>query len=125
MINWLKTAWINLSRLFQRKEEPFKVSHIEELPEKPQRGILYALGEGTPWALALLCPCGCGALIQLSLLRDERPSWSMHLDRKGRATITPSVWRTAGCRAHFLVREGHVVWCNSASAVRPGRNRRK
>src|SRR5713101_7015005 len=60
MIQWLEDVWKDFSRLFQRKEKPFKVSHREELPDKPQRGTLYAIGEGTPWALAFLCPCGCG-----------------------------------------------------------------
>jgi Family of unknown function (DUF6527) len=113
MIKWLANAWRNLSHLLRRRDKPFKLFHLEELPEKPQQGTIYAIGEGTPWALALLCPCRCGALIQLSLLKDERPSWKMRLDRKGRPTLTPSVWRTAGCRSHFLVREGRVIWCGS------------
>ena len=111
MIKWLSTVWRNLSRLFRRRDKPFNVFHLEELPEDPKQGTIYAIGEGTPWALALLCLCGCKALIQLSLLKDERPSWKMRLDRKGRPTLTPSVWRTVGCRSHFFVREGHTIWC--------------
>jgi hypothetical protein len=66
----------------RRRDKPFKLLHLEELPEKPQQGTIYAIGEGTPWAPALLCPCGCGALIQLSLLKDERPSWKAPRPKK-------------------------------------------
>jgi hypothetical protein len=115
MIKWLENVWKDFSSFFQRKDKPFKVSHREELPDKPKRGTLYAIGEGTPWALAFLCPCRCGALIQLSLLREDRPSWKMHLDRKNRPTLTPSVWRTAGCRSHFILLEGRIIWCKRSA----------
>jgi hypothetical protein len=84
---------------------------VDELPEilAPQR--LYLIGNGRPWSAAMLCPCGCGEAIQLSLLRDDSPSWTFNPDRDGLPGLAPSVWRTKGCRSHFFLRHGLIEWC--------------
>src|SRR5689334_664379 len=84
---------------------------VEELPETPKGRSLYLIGNHNPWSVAFLCPCGCGELIQLSLLTCDSPSWSVTFDRDGFATLSPSVWRTKGCRSHFFLRQGTVVLC--------------
>src|SRR5690242_9261403 len=70
---------------------------VEELPEALQKGRLYLIGSGAPWSAAMICPCGCGETIHLSLLHDDSPSWTLNSDRKGFPTLSPSVWRTKGC----------------------------
>lgn len=84
---------------------------VDELPDALQKRCLYLIGGTTPWAAAMLCPCGCGAVIQLSLLNNESPSWTVTFDRAGLPTLSPSVWRTQGCRSHFFLRCGSIVWC--------------
>jgi hypothetical protein len=69
---------------------------------------------GSLWCAAMLCPCGCGGGIHLSLVRGDKPSWRLDVDNSGRPTLYPSIWRTAGCRSHFLLRRGRVVWCRWA-----------
>ena len=27
-------------------------------------------------------------------------------------TLFPSVWREGGCRSHFIVWRGHILWCD-------------
>jgi hypothetical protein len=85
----------------------------DELPDSLAKHRLYLIGNGVPWAGALLCPCGCGEVIQLSLLPDDSPSWTVSFDRDGFPTLSPSVWRTKGCRSHFFLRHGRIAWCRS------------
>jgi hypothetical protein len=45
------------------------------------------------------------------MLENVTPRWDIALDKKGRVSLHPSVWRRIGCRSHFLVRAGRIVWC--------------
>ncbi|MFZ5526660.1 MAG: DUF6527 family protein [Pseudomonadota bacterium] len=56
------------------------------------------------------CPCGCGQPVELPLIREARPRWSLQVDQDGHPTLAPSIWRREGCRAHYFVRRGKVVW---------------
>ena len=92
----------------------FAIDLVEDLPDElaPQR--LYLIGEQPhPWSAALLCPCGCGTTIQLSLIKEDRPSWRARRHFSGSVTLRPSVWRTRGCRSHFFLRRGRIVWSRS------------
>jgi hypothetical protein len=48
--------------------------------------------------------------VQLSLLEDSRPRWRVEEHDDGTASIYPSVWRRRGCRSHFFVQRGMVIW---------------
>jgi len=98
-------------RLFRRKR--FRRVMVDELPESLKFRRVYVVGNGVPWSAAMLCPCGCGDVIQLSLLADDSPRWKVSYDRKGLLTLSPSVWRTAGCQSHFFLHGGTIVWCKS------------
>lgn len=104
---WLKQPWAWISG---RRTRTYRPVFVIELPEAPARGILYCIGGGALWSAAFKCPCGCDALIQLSLLAEERPHWSLDLTGNS-ATVHPSVWRRSGCCSHFHIRGGSVVWC--------------
>ena len=88
---------------------------VEDLPDLLQPRRLYLVGDGPrPWSAAMLCPCGCGAAIQLSLVPDDSPSWRATRHFSGAVSLHPSVWRTRTCRSHFNFRRGRVVWSRSA-----------
>jgi hypothetical protein len=93
------------------REKSFRVKQIADVPDNPRAFEVYAIGDPHIWQAALLCPCGCGHLIQLSLLKSDSPRWRLRVDRDGNATISPSIWRTLGCQAHFFVRGGRIIWC--------------
>lgn len=80
----------------------FRVVMAEELPDRLKKNTLFVIGAGTPWLAVLQCPCGCGDVIQLSLLEFESPRWSLRHERDGTPTLTPSVWRGKGCKSHFF-----------------------
>lgn len=86
---------------------------VDELPDVLRNRRLYLIGHASPWSAALLCPCGCGEVINLSLLADDSPSWKISAGRDGLPSLSPSVWRTQGCRSHFFLQEGKVLWCDS------------
>lgn len=103
--------WI--SRLFARNL--WLVENCDDLPEKPRPRRVYLVGERrSPWSAAFICPCGCGELVQLSLIRDDDPSWIASGGDGGRASLHPSIWRIRGCRSHFFIKQGKVVWAKEA-----------
>ncbi|MDV4160576.1 DUF6527 family protein [Rhizobium leguminosarum] len=81
-------------------------------PILPVRDLVLARDDGDDWSVGLRCPCGCGDTIELMVLEDARPRWDVAVDQVGRPTLHPSVWRKAGCRSHFWVRHGRILWCN-------------
>lgn len=95
-----------------RSRKPYRVVGVEGAsPANPAPRTLYILTEdGDPWFAAMLCPCGCGTVIELNLLPDERPCWRYKIDSAGRPSLEPSVWRKIGCQSHFFLRRGQIVW---------------
>lgn len=64
------------------------------------------------WAIAFLCPCGCKDRLELALIPEVKPNWTLKMDAENHPTLHPSVWRKTGCKAHFWVKEGKIVWCD-------------
>lgn len=92
----------------------FRTTYVEELPDAVAGGQLYVVGDdGFAWCAALLCPCGCGETLQMSLLSEGRPRWKFEEHNDGTPTLHPSVWRQVGCRSHFVLRKGVVIWCRA------------
>jgi hypothetical protein len=90
---------------------PLTVVYTPEPPEAATPDVVYLIGkDGERWSLALLCPCGCGDLVQASLHRDGRPRWFVRVHVAGTVSVTPSIWRTVGCRSHFSVVRGDIIW---------------
>jgi len=56
------------------------------------------------------CPCGCGEPITL-MAESDGPTWRTWLSDEERPSLSPSVWRMAGCFSHFWVDDGRVYWC--------------
>jgi|CXWL01.1.fsa_nt_gi hypothetical protein len=89
----------------------FHVVEDEDLPDMALPGKLHLIGEdGRYWIAAMRCPCGCGELLEMNLLLDSEPVWTLGIDATV-PTLHPSVWRKNGCRAHYLLRSGRVIWC--------------
>lgn len=89
-----------------------KTVYVADTPERLASETIYIVGENNHyWCAAMLCPCGCGDGVFLSLVEEDYPSWKCKVDRTQRVTLVPSVWRTAGCRSHYFVRQGRVIWC--------------
>jgi hypothetical protein len=109
-------AWIGtwVASFFKQAPKPLRTVHLEELPERLDAGAVYVLGEGEhKWFVALVCPCGCGATVQMSLLPDAQPRWRLIEHTDETISLEPSVWRRVGCRSHFFIRRGLIQWCGA------------
>jgi hypothetical protein len=103
---WLRRLWL------WGRRRGYRVIRIEELPERVRADVVYVVGEGDHvWSAAMVCPCGCHDVIHLNLLREVRPRWTFDEHGDGSVSLHPSVWRQKGCRSHFFVRAGAIVWC--------------
>lgn len=105
---WMRRHFVRL----ELKQAPFKYQPVDDLPDSLDPAKVYVAGEGeNAWAAAMICPCGCGDKIELNLLKAVRPCWSAQTHQDGSVTLTPSVWRQKGCRSHFILSRGLILWC--------------
>ena len=96
----------------------YKFINIEEFPEIVNDKIIYIIGNpNQPWLLAFNCPCGCHNIIQLNLLKDADPCWKYKVTKKNKINISPSVWRTTGCKSHFFIYKSKIDWVKSRRLV--------
>lgn len=117
-MNWLTRIWHWVRSLFKRGEPPFHVEKLDEDPKSLRPCMLYLVGDGPiPWKAMLLCPCGCGEVIELNLAPPGPPLWRATANSDRTLSLHPSVWRTSGCRSHFWLRSGHIVWCHAGDKV--------
>lgn len=106
-MNWL---WRKLRQWIGLREFVVPVE-VEDLPDSLEPNKLYLIGSPMqPWSAALICPCGCRAVIQLSLIKNDDPRWTLSYDEIRSATLHPSIWRLKGCRSHFFVRRNEIIW---------------
>jgi hypothetical protein len=84
----------------------------DSLPTKlPKRDLVLARDGDEDWCVGMRCPCRCGMKIELLIIPEAKPRWDVSIEAMQRPTLTPSVWVQRGCRSHFFVRKGRVVWC--------------
>jgi hypothetical protein len=62
--------------------------------------------------IGVRCPCGCGQRLEMMLLKEVKPPWDLFLDMRGHVSLHPSVWLWEGCKSHFWVRSGKIIWCD-------------
>jgi len=71
----------------------------------------YALvRRGIPRSVVMACPDACGDILALNLDRRAGKAWRIY-GYPIRLSVYPSVWRESGCRAHFIVWQGRILWC--------------
>jgi hypothetical protein len=112
----LVAAWnrIRKALLRWRYRDLLAAEIVSEVPDTLHPRTLYVIGDANAWAVAMTCPCGCQEIIHLSLLPSDSPRWNLQLDTDGFATLSPSVWRTAGCGSHFFLKQGSIIWCQDS-----------
>lgn len=115
----------NLARWFGNRFLPrYRAKFVEDLPDQLDKRRVYLVGEkGAAWQAALLCPCGCEANIQLSLVERDNPSWRATVAHGGLVTLHPSIWRIRDCRAHFFIRHGRIAWARDSGIGLPANHR--
>jgi len=112
-MNFLLSLFRKIRRYINGLGGPIRIVRIkgDAFPARLARKILVELDDDGPYAIALQCPCGCKETIEMMVMDGVRPRWDLKVDANGLPTLHPSVWRQSGCRSHFWLRNGRVVWC--------------
>ena len=104
---WWHRSWARIA-------PPRRLRLIEgdSLPNPlPRRDLVLAREDGEDWCVGFRCPCGCRRAIELLVIPEAKPRWDIKVDEDGAPSLTPSVWLKAGCKSHFWLKRGRVVWC--------------
>lgn len=84
---------------------------VEDLPDKLRKRKIYILkNEDFAWQMNMLCPCGCQVILYINLLQEIKPCWKYQIDNKNLLTLKPSIHRFEGCKSHFFITKGSIVW---------------
>jgi len=84
----------------------------DSLPKRlPRRDLVLARDNGEDWCVGLRCPCGCGDILELLVVAEAEPRWDIVIDKRGKPSLSPSIWRKTGCHSHFWLSKGRVRWC--------------
>jgi hypothetical protein len=90
-----------------------RVAKGDMLPKKlPRRNLVVARDGDEDWSVGLRCPCGCGQRLEMMLLEEVKPRWDLSVDSRGHLSLHPSVRLREGCKSHFWVRSGKIIWCD-------------
>lgn len=108
---WFWQNWFKFREKFLGYPAPLKTVYTTDMPNKFIEKQIYVISENNHlWFICFLCPCGCRTLVQLSLLSNSKPHWTLTEHQDGTISLTPSVWRKDHCRSHYFVRHGYVKW---------------
>lgn len=94
-----------------KTERPYTAMFVGDTPDKLDYRIIYIIeNEGYCWKAVMICPCGCKKILHMNLIKDYHPSWKFEINKKKIITLHPSINRMVGCRSHFFIREGKIIW---------------
>ena len=103
----------HLINSYSRLKGKYYYSEGEELPEKIAKKEVFVSGTlERNWVIVMICPCGCGDKIYLNTLQSEQPYWKITHNTKG-LSILPSIWRSKGCKSHFFLSKGKIIWAQN------------
>lgn len=58
-----------------------------------------------PKSVKFLCPCGCGEVLSINVMRGAGKAWRIVFDLRRGLSLYPSVWLDVGCESHFILRD--------------------
>src|SRR4051794_6992334 len=58
---------------------------------------------GRPRSLVLNCPDQCGSVLTVNLDPKAGKAWTLYYIVGRTFSLYPSVWRSDGCRSHFII----------------------
>jgi hypothetical protein len=111
MLRHLWSAFLRSFGWIWRRRIIYYGQHVADLPDNLAHGVVYIVGDhGYDWSAAMLCPGGCGKTLEMNLLPDATPVWTLNEHADQSLSLRPSVWLKSGCGCHFILTEGHVQW---------------
>lgn len=64
------------------------------------------------------CPDGCGETLSVNLDARSAKAWRIY-QRRDRWSLFPSIDRPTGCKSHFILWHGRILWCDFAGDDEP------
>lgn len=110
-MRWFQQIRTWVQSLFRRRWRLVRIEGDDMPKALPGRTLVILEEDGAPWSAGMMCPCGCGRVLEVMLLEGVKPRWDVEIDHRGRPGLKPSVWVADGCRSHFWLRNGWVHWC--------------
>ena len=111
MLQHIKALLAFLFGWIWRRPPAYRGKHVANLPDKLARDIVYIVGaDGYDWSAAMLCPGRCGKTLEMNLLPDAEPFWTLREHHDQSITLRPSVWLKTGCGCHYVLTAGRVHW---------------
>ncbi|MFK7107986.1 DUF6527 family protein [Flavobacterium oreochromis] len=109
IFDWLTSFFIKEKpKIYE--DESYSFEFVDDVPDNPKDKVLYLIGEdGYFWQFVVVCPCGCKSLLYMNLMDDEAPFWKYDIN-DGLISITPSIDRKVGCKSHFFIKKGIIIW---------------
>jgi hypothetical protein len=96
---------------FCKRKKLYKIRYVDDIPDKLLPDLLYIVrNENYDWQAVMRCPCGCNKTLQMNLIREYHPSWKYKIEKKA-ISLYPSIHRQVGCKSHFFLTKGKIVWC--------------
>lgn len=74
-------------------------------------GDIAFVRRGVLRSVLIRCPCTCGETLVINLDPRAGKAWRL-LEREGKLTLYPSIWREGGCESHFIVWADRIIWCD-------------
>lgn len=116
-VKWIRAEYVRWLRriggLFERWRPLYRLQVVDGdslPPVVPVGALVLARDEDENWCVGMKCPCGCGRTIELLLIPEAVPRWSLSLDPTGLPSLSPSVFLRDGCKSHFWLKHGRIIW---------------
>jgi len=96
----------------KKKNKTLQVSRVGDISKvNINSGTIYIENRGGKerW-LYLRCPCGCGDVITVNLMKSVYPHWETSTNGLGGLDISPSLRKITGCKSHFFVKNSQIIW---------------
>ncbi len=111
---WLRATWRSATN---GGRVNYVLCRVTQHPEDAdiENGVIYVLmsGRWAKWAY-FRCPCPQHDIVRLNLSQNKGPRWFISKPIFGATSIEPSIRQNDGCRSHFWIRNGRVVWCGDS-----------
>lgn len=100
-----------LSLLVNRISNNRRIVVTDDMPTEVFDTTIYIVGDiNSPQYAIFKCPCNCGRIVELNLNSDSRPCWELKWNCDGTVSLSPSIWRTGGCKSHFYLQHSKTKW---------------
>jgi len=112
MKGFIKELVQSINRFFSRVNSYKEVLELQDDPDQITRKTLVLITDGKSYKwLKFRCPCGCGTEVNLPLMKNRKPHWTVFNECEGIISVYPSIdLRLPGCGAHFWIDKNRVKW---------------